>query len=239
MNNTIFVSIAGTGFVIAFLHAAIPTHWLPFVLAGRGQGWSRSKTLAVTALAGSGHVLFTTALGVLVAGLGIAVDRWTGNVFPWIAGGTLVAFGLFYLIRQARGTGHHHGEHGHHHQREDTASAQRHTHDHAHAHEPESAGAAARTSDRAAILGLFTLLTFSPCEGFLPVYLSGVAYGWMGFVVLSAVLASATLVGMMAFTWLTLVGLERLRLAFLQRYENGVLGGLLCLLGVAVLLFER
>lgn len=40
--------------------------------------------------------------------------------------------------------------------------------------------------DKAVILGLFRLLTFSPCEDFLPVYLSGIKYGWAGFVVLRA-----------------------------------------------------
>ncbi len=32
------------------------------------------------------------------------------RVFPWIAGGALILFGLYYLVRQARG-----GGHGHHH----------------------------------------------------------------------------------------------------------------------------
>jgi hypothetical protein len=46
------------------------------------------------------------------------------------------------------------------------------------------------------------MLTLSPCEGFLPVYLSGVQFGWRGFVVLSIILAIATLAGMTLFTWL-------------------------------------
>ncbi len=90
-------------------------------------------------------------------------------------------------------------------------------------------------SDRAVVLGLFTLLTFSPCEGFLPVYLSGITYGWMGFVVLSAVLAFATIAGMVIFTWLTMSGMERLRLDFLERYESGILGAVILFLGVGII----
>ena len=89
MNEAVLGTILLTGFSVAFVHAALPTHWLPFVLAGRGQGWSHSKTMADTALAGGGHVLFTVVLGVLVAWLGIAVDRWTGSIFPWIASATI------------------------------------------------------------------------------------------------------------------------------------------------------
>ena len=94
-------------------------------------------------------------------------------------------------------------------------------------------------SDGAAILSLFTLLTFSPCEGFLPVYLSGISYGWLGFALLSVVLAGATLAGMVLFTWLTLLGLQRVRLGALERYEGAILGGLLCVLGIAIMVFEK
>ena len=335
-----FLSIAATGFIVAFAHAAIPTHWLPFVLTGRGQRWGKAKTLMVVALCGSGHVLFTTLLGVLVVWLGIETSKWTGNIFPWIAGGALILFGLYYLVRQARGGGHGHshfgGGHGHganpddHGGHDHASEAKRidtghgvlvlevfedgvpprfrlrasgapeslpragalsletvraggtrqtfsfvdrstyvesveeipEPHEftarlriahgaHAHHHEvrfeehthadagqpvaPARVGVA--TSDRAAILSLFTLLTFSPCEGFLPVYLSGITYGWMGFVTLSAVLAFATIAGMVVFTWLTMAGMERLRLGFLERYESGILGTLILFLGIGIIFF--
>ncbi len=367
MTETFFLPIVGAGFIVAFAHAAIPTHWLPFVAAGRGQRWGKGKTLWVVALCGAGHVLFTTVLGALVVWLGIETSKWTGNVFPWIAGSALILFGLYYLVRQARGSGHghhhfcaghsrggqDHGSHGHdhgghahgshdhghgdhHHSHHDHGShgyaseakridtghgvlllevfedgapprfrvrteapsaalpdaamlvletirtdggrqmfsfaacagylesreeisephefiasvslshgnrAHRHEvrfEDHQHAARVQLAAAAKPDrrivkSDRAVILGLFTLLTFSPCEGFLPVYLSGISYGWIGFVVLSVVLALATVAGMVVFTWLTMSGMERLRLEFLERYESGILGVLILFLGVGII----
>jgi hypothetical protein len=108
MNRAVFTTIAATGFGVAFFHAAIPTHWLPFVLASRAQKWGRAKTLLVTALAGAGHVLFTTLLGVLVVWLGIGLSRQVGAMFPLVAGGALILFGFFYLIRQFSGGGHGH-----------------------------------------------------------------------------------------------------------------------------------
>ncbi|ATQ41224.1 hypothetical protein [Caulobacter mirabilis] len=99
MTSTLFASIAATGFAVAFLHAALPTHWLPFVLVGRGQNWSAGKTLGVTALAGIGHVAFTIVLGLLVVTAGLVALPTLGEWFHWIVGGLLVALGLFYLFR--------------------------------------------------------------------------------------------------------------------------------------------
>jgi hypothetical protein len=83
------------------------------------------------------------------------------------------------------------------------------------------------------------MLTLSPCEGFLPVYLSAVQFGWPGFVVLSLILAVATLAGMMMFTWLTLVGFERFKLKSFEQFEAGLLGMIFIVLGLMMLLMEH
>ena len=366
MTDAVFTTIIATGFTVAFLHAAIPTHWLPFVLTARVQKWNRSKTLLITALAGGGHVLFTAILGFLVAWGGMTLSDKIGKTFPLIAGGALLLFGLYYVIQQFRGKGHghthffgghSHGDHGHEHGGHahphphehgpigdgpcggllvktghgfveltvfetgvppefrlffydekkqpqplpDAASVSIETvrpegarqtfafcisngflqsttdipephefraivrlshgghvhahevpfveHDHGHAHgEHEPAPACdhaekmtppPRKSDWAAITSLLALLTFSPCEGFLPVYVSGVKYGWGGFFLLTLILSVATVAGMVVFTWLTLAGIEKLNLKFVEKYESGVLGGMLCLLGLLIMIFEH
>ncbi len=234
-------TLATTGFAVAFLHAAIPTHWLPFVLTGKAQGWTRLRTMTVTAVAGGGHVLFTTVLGVLVAWFGIAVDRWTGQVFPYLAAAALIALGAYYLSRQASGSGHGHHHFGHrhtHHHGADRGHPHEDDHGHAFADASVPERLPSRRTDRVAITGLVLALTLSPCEGFLPVFLTGVRFGWIGFALLSATLALATLAGMLTFTWLTLAGLERFKLAVLERYEQGILGALLVVLGVIVMVFE-
>ena len=358
MNQAVFTTIIATGFTVAFLHAAIPTHWLPFVLTGRVQKWNRSKTLLITALAGGGHVLFTAILGFLVAWCGIALSDKIGRWFPFVAGGALVAFGLYYVVQQLRGKGHSHShlfgghshdDHGHKHGdgkaehgprdgmlvntghgfieitvfetgvppifrlffydsskqprrvpaadhikietvRPDGArqtfafraagdylesttdipephefkaivelshGGHAHTHEiqfeeHAHGHgehghehgghdcaEEKELAPPPKKSDRAAILSLLALLTFSPCEGFLPVYVSGVRYGWGGFFLLTLILSVGTVAGMVVFTWLTLAGMEKLKFKFLEKYESGVLGGALVVLGLIVMIFEH
>src|SRR5882757_4468223 len=75
MNSAVLTTVAATGFTVAFFHAAIPTHWLPFVLVSRARGWSRAKTLLVSALAGLGHVALTTLLGLVIAWFGFQLDE--------------------------------------------------------------------------------------------------------------------------------------------------------------------
>ncbi|HYF23039.1 MAG TPA: hypothetical protein VD929_06540 [Caulobacteraceae bacterium] len=208
-SDTLLVSILTTGFAVAFLHAALPTHWLPFVLVGRGQGWSAPRILGATALAGGAHVLFTALLGLLLLGAGVALDRWIEGVLPLLAAALLVGLGLYYLLRPAR-------------KRLDEASRP----------------ARRFASDRAALISLVALLGLSPSEGYLPIYLSGAPYGWVAFVALSLVLAAATAAGMAIFTIAALAGAERLRLHRLERYESLVLGSTLCLLGVLVLVLH-
>ena len=227
MNDSVLTTIAITGFGIAFFHAAIPTHWLPFVLTARAQRWNRSKTLIITAMAATGHACFTATLGLIVAWLGIALSDRIGAFFPWIAGGALISFGLFYIIRQLTGRPHTHLHLGH----------EGHSHDHAHSH-PENRISFSK-SDFAAISSLLALLTFSPCEAFVPVYVSGVRYGWHGFALLTIILTVATIAGMVAFTGLALIGIEQVKLRSFEKYEAGVMGALLCAVGVLIILFEQ
>lgn len=233
-------TIAISGFLVAFLHAMIPTHWLPFVLTSRVQKWSHGKTLVITACAGLCHVVITALIGLLVAWCGIELSDRIGSWFPWIAGGALFLFGLFYFVRQLQGKGHSHMNlfGGHH-----THGPECHHHDHdapGHVHEPgEDIEPPPRRSDWGAILSLLALLTFSPCEGFIPVYVSGARFGWYGFMVLTVILSVATVAGMVTFTGLTLAGLAKLKLSFIEKYENGVLGVLLMLLGIAVVIIEK
>ncbi len=98
--------------------------------------------------------------------------------------------------------------------------------------------AARNVGDRAVIIGLLAALTFSPCEGFLPVFVAGAKFGWTGFVALCGVLAVATLGGMLLLTWLTLIGFPHATFDRFERHESKVLGGLLILLGLAVLILE-
>lgn len=242
MNSVVLPpAIAVTGFTVAFFHAAIPTHWLPFVLVGRARAWSRTKVLAVTIAAGLGHVLLTSLLGLVIAWLGFQLDERFERIFPWVSAGILFVLGGYYFWRQWCGGGicHHSPPGGQHKPTEHCGHEDEDEHSHWDHELQESPLVKTDKGDWAAISGLFVMLTLSPCEGFLPVYLSGVRFGWQGFFILSAILAVAALAAMTLLTWLTLVGLERFRIKNFERYEAGLLGGLFTMLGVLVLMLEH
>lgn len=207
MTLPLFASVAATGFAVAFLHAALPTHWLPFVLVGRAQKWSAGKTLGVAGLAGLGHVALTIALGLALVGAGGVLEQRFGHVFAPVVGGLMILLGLYYyLVRRP------HAEHA------PTQTRYR--------------------SDRAAIAGLIMLLSLSPCEAFLPIYMANIGHGWGVFAALSLVLLSATAAGMLLFTGLSLAGVSRLNLTALEKHESKILGAALILIGAAVVIFE-
>jgi hypothetical protein len=239
MNTTVLATLAATGFTVAFFHAALPTHWLPFVLVARARGWREGKTMGVALAAGLGHVALTSLLGLGVAWLGFALDEHFGELFKTVAGGLLLAVAAYFAFQELRGSGlrHHHLPGGHHHAgpacgREPDATHLEHE-------LRESPLGKKDTGDWAAISGLLVMLTLSPCEAFLPVYLSGVQFGWPGFFVLSGILAAGTLGGMTLFTWLTLRGLRGIDLKRLERHEAGLLAVVFGLLGVMMLVLEH
>jgi hypothetical protein len=215
MTSTLFVPILATGFAVAFLHTVIPTHWLPFALVGRAQGWSRGKTLGVAAFAALGHTFTTLILGALLTGMGLWIEHRFGRLGVWI-GVLLIAVGLYHLIRHVRLL------------RGGVAA--------------EEARAKKRVtraygSDVAAIAALFSIVALSPGETFLSVYLAAIRFGWGGFALLSLVLATATMLGMVLFTAISFWGAQRLPLRALERNEALVMAGVLIALGAAVMAF--
>ena len=63
LQQPVLASLLGAGFAAAFLHAALPTHWLPFVLVGRAQRWTLRRTLGAVVAAGLAHIATTAVVG--------------------------------------------------------------------------------------------------------------------------------------------------------------------------------
>ncbi len=95
----VLLSLLGGGFVAAFLHAALPTHWLPFVLVGRAQRWSVARVMTAVVTAGLAHILSTAVVGSLIVAAGLALNRWVEGLLPHLSAALLFLFGAFYLAR--------------------------------------------------------------------------------------------------------------------------------------------
>jgi hypothetical protein len=214
-NATIGAMLLGT-LSIAAMHALIPSHWLAFAVVGRAQRWTMRHTLFVTALAGSGHILITVVLGLLLAVVGKELHRAIPPPLEHAAtAGLLILLGLYFALPALRGRG---GCHAHGHSGEEREA---------------SSGLARRLGASPTIMSLLVLgMTLSPCLDLLSIYLAASALSWRVLIAISCLMAVTTLGIMLTLVWLTLHGLQRLRLDWLERHEGLAVGGLLILLGV-------
>jgi nickel/cobalt transporter (NicO) family protein len=213
---TSFLPFIVTGLIVSALHAALPTHWLPFVLAARSQKWSFPKTVSILLIAGIGHILTTALIGAALVWFGLKISDALQNLLVLAASLSLFLFGVYYLFQSRRGFSHAHC-----------------THNHPHTHDYKES-----SNDGWAILSLLTLLTFSPCESFVPVYVSAWSLGWFGFFGLTIVLAIGTLSAMIIFMSLAYFGFRQMNLNWLERREKLIIGIVLILFSFAVYYLE-
>ena len=214
LQPSLLVSLLVGGFVTAFLHAALPTHWLPFVLVGRAQRWSLGATLASVTAAGLAHIAVTALVGGLIVMAGLALDQWITGLLPWLSAGLLFVMGVFYLAR---------------------ASVRKPLP----AGGPELDTPEQSVSQAAAFWGLVAVMAASPGEVLLPLYLSSAEEGLMVLGLLTLVLAVGTVLGMTVFTTLARAGASILRLERWARYEGAILGLALIGLGLLVVLHQH
>lgn len=204
----LMLSLLGGAFVTAFLHAALPTHWLPFVLVGRAQRWRLAQVLGAVAAAGLAHIVVTALVGGLIVMAGLALDRWIAGLLPHLAAVLLFLFGAFYLARATL-------------LRVQTAGG------------PPMDTPEPKVSDAAAFWGLVAMLAVSPGEVLLPLYLAQATEGLIVLALMTLAFLLGTIAGMAAFTLLANAGYSALRLERWARYESMVLG--VALIGIGLL----
>lgn len=214
LDQPILLSLLGTGFATAFLHAALPTHWLPFVLVGRAQRWSLPRLLGAVAAAGLAHIATTAVVGGLIVVAGLALDQWISGILPWLSAMLLFLFGIFYLARATL-------------RRPQLAGG------------PPIELAEPSVSHVAAFWGLVAMMAVSPGEVLLPIYLSQAAEGALVLAALTLAFAAGTVAGMALFTLLARAGWSILRLERWARYEGAVLGLALISVGLLVVLHQH
>lgn len=214
LQQPVLLSLLGAGFATAFLHAALPTHWLPFVLVGRGQRWNLAQVLVAVTSAGLAHIAATAVVGGLIVAAGLAMEQWVSGLLPWLSAGLLFLFGAFYLgravLRPAVMAG-----------------------------GPALALSEPTVSHAAAFWGLVAMMAASPGEVLLPFYLAQATEGPMVLAALTLAFAAGTVLGMALFTVLARAGWSVLRLERWARYEGVILGLALILIGLLVVLHQH
>lgn len=218
---------------IAFIHTLFgPDHYLPFIAMARARGWATRKTLRVTLLCGVGHLAGSVALGLLgiAVGIQLASLEWLEGMRGDLAAWLLIGFGLAYMawgIRHAWRN----RPHSHWHAHDGTVHRHEHTHhdEHAHVHEAR----AGRTSITPWII--FVIFVLGPCEPLIPLLMYPAATESLaGVLLVTTVFGVVTVATMLAAVWLTLSGLERLRLPALERFAHALAGGTVLACGLAI-----
>lgn len=219
---------------VALIHTLLgPDHYLPFVALAQANRWSRTRTLAITALCGAGHVLSSIFLGIIGIGAGVAlaslerIESARGQVAAYL----LIGFGLAYTawgLRLARRN----RPHTHRHVHEDGT-----VHEHAHSHAEDHRHLHPSSSNLT--WWLVILFGLGPCEPLIPLLMFPAAvHGTAGVLTVGAVFGVATILSMMGCVVLLLAGLSLGRPgAALERYAHAIAGCTIAASGIAVQAF--
>lgn len=205
-----WVVVAGSA-AVGVLHALLPDHWIPFVLLAKARRWDLGRSLAAVVAGGMAHLGSTAALGLLLGFLGAEAIRRVGPAAEFAGAGILAVFGLLLSLRGLRsarsGEGHSHSG------------------DHAHPHDP------GRRPDRSHLLE-GAVLGVRPCVEAIPVFVAAAAYGLTSSILAVLAWVVATLGGMVAVVWVSLIGLKSFKPDFLERYGELAAGLVILLMGL-------
>jgi sulfite exporter TauE/SafE len=227
------VMLALSAAAIAFIHTILgPDHYLPFIAMAKARGWPMRKTLRITLLCGAGHLGGSVALGLVGIAIGaqLAALEWLEGLRGDLAAWLLIGFGLAYTawgIRQALRN----RPHTHWHEHAGLVHSHEHTHHRNHAHiHPEPGQKASITP-----WVIFVIFVLGPCEPLIPLLMYPAAQESLpGVLLVTTVFGVVTVLTMLAAVWLTLVGLDRLRLPAFERYAHALAGGAVLTCGLAI-----
>ncbi|MCE5271657.1 sulfite exporter TauE/SafE family protein [bacterium] len=232
------LALAGTALTIGVTHTVLgPDHYLPFVALSASRGWSRTRTLVITALCGVGHVLGSVVLGALGLLAGVVLGKLEAfeAVRGDLAATLLLAFGVAYMLwglwRYWRPAGHQHALL----HRAGIAHAHPHTHEHGEA-APADGAEAASGRNSTTVWVLFIIFVLGPCEPLIPLLMYPASEkNVAGVLLVVAVFGVATISTMLAVVYALTRGLHLVHLSALERLSHFLAGAAIALCGAAIL----
>jgi nickel/cobalt exporter len=211
MSESLTLVLALGAVTLGSLHTIAPDHWVPFAALSRAQGWSRARTVRITAICGFGHVTVSVLLGVLALAFGLEMLHAIGRRMEAVAGLLLIAFGLTYAVlgvRRAAGT----RLHGHHH------------HHYDHVHEPS----------KMTPWALFLLFSADPCVAVIPILFAAAPLGALRTLFVVCAYEVATIATMVALVLPARAAVNHIHAPSLARYGDVAAGGVIAGVGVLV-----
>jgi len=231
MDNSILL-LSATALSVGFLHTVLgPDHYLPFIVLSQAKKWSVRKTMIITFLCGLGHVGSSVILGFIGIAVGISINRlvsvesFRGNIAGWL----FIAFGLVYTVISLRNLyKKHRHSHSHFHF---GGKSHEHEHDHldqhSHVHETDPISTTPWI--------LFLIFIFGPCEPLIPLVMYPASKNDIhGVVIVSLLFGFVTIASMLTIVLAFKLGLSKLNLKWLEKYNNVIAGSIILLSGIAI-----
>ena len=200
--------------ILSMIHAIMPDHWIPVVMIGKTERWSRKEIFWITALIAIPHIISTILIGIIIGIIGYTLSSTHEFVMGIAAPLILVALGLVYVSLDFKA----HNQHSH-----------------------ESfikTNTLSKKSKFAIILPLATALFFSPCVAIGSYFFVAGTRGWSGIFIVSAIYLIVTILGMILMVNLGLKGMGKIKWTFLEQHEKGVTGMVLVALGILIYFME-
>jgi len=231
---TLGSALVGAAIGIGAVHTCAPDHWLPFAALGRAEGWSGRRTAAITAACGLGHVTVSVLLGLIALVFGREILEAFGQRMESVSGLLLIGFGVAYAawgLRSALADRMHQHAHAH-------------AHPHVHVHLFAGAGHmphACLRSPANALRGrltawtLFLLFSADPCVAVIPLMFAAAPLGWRSTLAVVGAYETATIATMVLLAVPARAAAATIRGAWADRYGDALAGGVVALVGLAVL----
>jgi nickel/cobalt transporter (NicO) family protein len=200
--------------ILSIIHAMMPDHWIPVVMIGKAERWSRKEIFWITALIAIPHIISTILIGIIIGIIGYTLSPTHELVMGVAAPLILVVLGIMYVSLDFKGCNQH-------------------------SHESfVTTNTLPKESKIAIILPLATALFFSPCVAIGSYFFVAGTRGWPGIVIVSAIYLVVTVFGMILMVSIGLRGVEKIKWSFLEHHENRVVGIVLIALGILIYFME-
>jgi hypothetical protein len=212
--------LVGAVIAVGILHTMVPDHWVPITLIARQRKWSKGQTARAALQAGTGHVVTTLIIAMVVWIAGVVVATRFGSLVDTLSSLALIGFGLWIAIGAWREM---HHEHGHYH------GDVFHPHEHDEDDESHSHG-----SKRTALL---LILGSSPMIEGIPAFFAASKYGISLIIPMAVLFALSTIATYVILCVYSTALLRSMKFAAFEKYGEVLSGAFIALVGAVFLLW--
>ena len=229
-SETTLWALLATAVLTGVIHTiAGPDHYLPFIAIARSRHYSWLRTAFWTLVCGVGHV--GSALLLAVAFLAFAhflgeehlawLEAWRGDIAAY----ALIGIGAAILLHAVHARWRNRPQ-VHRHVRAD-GTIQTHTHTLGmHPHDGEK--------NKLSYWVIFIIFVLGPCEALFPLLTASAVLGTASVILVAAVFSAATILTMLGAVTAGLLGLNALRLPWLEKFASEIAGATVMLCGLAI-----